>query len=84
MNLSKERAKVRKRYPDAHAYNWGRRDWVIYAAKDGPLQGIAITRSCKSLAHAWIFAARDVNGFLSPGKVLIPRKRVRTSTRSQA
>lgn len=75
MNLSKERAKVKKRFPGAHAYKWGPRDWVIYAAKDGPLQGIAITRGCSSLAHAWISAARDVYSFLRPGKVKLPRKR---------
>ena len=81
MNLSAERAKVRKKYPRAYAYNWAARDWVIYAAKNGALAGIAITGQCTSEAHAWVSAARDVHQFLSPFRVKVPRLR-RVSTRS--
>lgn len=84
MNLSKERAKVRKRYPNAYAYNWGPRDWVIYASNSGALQGIAITGQCSSRAHAWIVAAREVHGFLRAGKVDVPRKARRRVDRGTA
>ena len=57
MNLKAERTKVRRKFPHAHAYKWDNREWVIYASKDGPFVGIALSGSCTSQAAAWISAA---------------------------
>lgn len=52
--------RVLKKYPEAHAYHW-RDGWVIYASRNGPLQGICICASALYLgtaAAAWADAAK--------------------------
>jgi len=50
-------ARVRRRHPGAYAYQWGPRDWNIYAAKDGAYCGLDISGSQSSQKAAWLFAA---------------------------
>ena len=59
MNLSKYRTKVRIKFPAAHVYKWGPRQWCVYAAEHGPFAGIAISGTQASEAAAWIKASTD-------------------------
>lgn len=53
-------AMVRKKYPNAYAYNWGPREWTIYADDSGgPLTGISIADST-SRKGAWYLAAESL------------------------
>ena len=69
-------AHVRRRYPNAYAYQWGPRDWVVYAADSGPLQGIAMTGSCTSKKAAWVIARRDMPKLGLPSVRRAIRRRV--------
>lgn len=55
-----DRAWVKRRFPHAHAYQWGPREWVVYASDRGALQGIAMTGTCTSQKAAWVIARRDI------------------------
>ena len=58
-----ERAKVRRRFPQAYAYQWGPRDWNIYASQHGALAGIDISGSRSSQKAAWLFAALGLRNY---------------------
>jgi hypothetical protein len=52
-----ERAKVKRKFPKAYAFQWGPREWCIYAAEDGPFMGIDLSGTRSSQKAAWLFAA---------------------------
>jgi len=51
-----DREKVRRRYPGAYAYQWGRREWAIYDA-----YGLDISGLRSSQKAAWLFAALEID-----------------------
>jgi len=48
--------KVRRKYPEAWAYQW-HREWTVYASKNGPLAGINLG-SGRTARAAWLDAAQ--------------------------
>jgi hypothetical protein len=56
-----DRAKVRKRYPFSYAYQWGPREWCIYASHQGINAGRDISGTRTSQKAAWLFAAAGLS-----------------------